>query len=192
MSLILYGSTTSPYVRRIRIFMEDIDYEFKSINVYDDASRPEFNLTSPIKKLPVLKDDSITIFDSHNIHSYLCEKFNKQPLNIEDRNIISVIDAVLDSLIILFQSKLSDMEISESKLIHKLQLERIPDCLQWLNSKSENSKFDNWNFITHALISLIDWIEFRELYDLEPFQYLLAVRSKYQDRKILAATKPHT
>ena len=47
MSMTLYGSLTSPYVRRIRMLLAGIDYEFNNTNVYDDAQREEFSAISP-------------------------------------------------------------------------------------------------------------------------------------------------
>ena len=69
MSMTLYGSLTSPYVRRVRILLENIDYEFKNTNVYDDTQRAEFSAISPLRKLPVLVDGDTPIFDSAAIRS---------------------------------------------------------------------------------------------------------------------------
>ena len=54
MTMKLYGSLPSPYVRRVRMALDGFDYEFVPVNIYDDASRAEFSRVSPIRKLPVL------------------------------------------------------------------------------------------------------------------------------------------
>lgn len=190
--MILYGSLTSPFVRRIRLLLEGIDYELKAVNVYDDAVSQDFSLTSPIKKLPVLKDNDTVIFDSHNIHAYLCKKYKLPELSTEQLNQLSVIDAITDSLVILFIGKRSDLPVDTDHELFKLQLNRIPSCLEWLDQQAKNKAFDEWNYSTMSLISLLDWAEFRGLCNFDKYTELLAVRDKCQNQKILVETYPQT
>jgi glutathione S-transferase len=68
----LYGSSTSPYVRKVRIFLKEkgIDHEFILEGPSDDAG----NVTrlNPLGKVPVLvRDDGEVLFDSPMIVDYL-------------------------------------------------------------------------------------------------------------------------
>ena len=45
MSITLYGSLPSPYVRRIRMHLDDTPYQFSAVNIYDDADRAKFSGT---------------------------------------------------------------------------------------------------------------------------------------------------
>ena len=36
--MILYGSTTSPYVRRIRLMLQGVDYEFQRTQVFKKST----------------------------------------------------------------------------------------------------------------------------------------------------------
>jgi len=48
----LIGSTTSPYVRRIRLLLDDQPYEFINLNIYGEG-RDELRRTNPTLKIPV-------------------------------------------------------------------------------------------------------------------------------------------
>ena len=190
MSITLYGSLPSPYVRRIRLFLDTMTHEFHSIDIYNDTIRSEFTKISPIKKLPVLIDEGKSIFDSHVIYQHIRRKRGLAEASIEECNLVSAIDAVTDSLIILLLGKRSELPIDSEKLIFKLQLERIPDSLSWLNQQAEQGAFNEWHFGTMALISLIDWAQFRELYDFAAYPKLLAVIDQHKEREIVRTTAP--
>ncbi|MCR8923919.1 glutathione S-transferase family protein [Dasania sp. GY-MA-18] len=190
MPMTLYGSIPSPFVRRIRLFLADEEYQFKTLNVFDDAERAEYAAITPIKKLPVLVDGDMTIFDSHVIYQYLIQKQALPQPPMEEYNLVSVIDAVTDSLVILFISKRSDLDTNSDQLIFKLQRERIPDSLQWLNQQAAQGAFADWHYATMALISLLDWAEFRELYDFADYPALVAARELHSQRDIVKATMP--
>ncbi len=186
----LYGSIPSPYVRRIRLLLAETPYEFCPVNVFEDISRAEFNILSPIKKLPVLVDGEQVVFDSHVIFEYLQERQGLSPLTVADQNVISVVDAVTDSLIILLMGKRSELAVDADVLLFKLQRERIPDCLQWLEAKAEQGEFVAWKYSTMALLAMMDWAEFRELYEFSNYPSLRQVRASHQSRAIVQSTLP--
>ena len=190
MSMTLYGSLPSPYVRRIRMLMDGMDYQFEAVEIYDDEKRAEYATVSPIKKLPVLVDGDQTVFDSHVICEYLRRKEGMPEQPIDEQNLVAAVDGVNDSLIVLFMGKRSGLEVSEDTLIFKLQLGRIPDTLAWLEKQAELGAFAEWHMATIALISLLDWAEFRELYDFSGYPALLAARKQHQDRTIVKETYP--
>lgn len=190
MSMILYGSHPSPYVRRVRMLLEGMDYRFETVNVYEDAGRTAYAAITPIKKMPVLVDDGLTVFDSHVICEYLRRKQGKPEVSIEQLNLVSAIDSVNDALILLFMAARSGLEVNDETLIYKLQLERIPDSLEWLNTQAEQGEFSEWHIGTMALIALLDWAEFRELYDFSAYPALIAARTAHQLRPVVAETYP--
>lgn len=186
----LYGSLPSPYVRRVRMALDAVGYEFVPVDVYDDVKRAEFSAVSPIRKLPVLVDGDQVVYDSHVIINYLYEKQGVPLPTIEERNLVSAIDGVTDSLIILFLGKRSGLEVGDDVLLFKLQLERIPVVLQWLNEQARHGKFDQWGIAGNALICMLDWAEFRDLYSFEDYDALLKVRERFLDKPIVKATYP--
>ena len=190
MSITLYGSLTSPYVRRIRMLLEGIDYEFNDTNVYDDAQRVAFSAISPLRKLPVLTDGDTPIFDSHVIAEHIRKKRDWTETSIDQHNVISAIDAVTDSLIIVFMARRSGIDVSEEKLLFKLQFERLPILLNWLNEQAKTGMFNDWNLVSIALIAMINWVSFRELYDLSDYPDLVSAANQYNDKEIVKSTLP--
>ncbi len=190
MSITLYGSKTSPYVRRIRILLHGTDYKFSVLNIYDEATRLEYAKITPVRKIPLLTDGENTIFDSHVIADYVSGKLDKEKVTLAQQNLISVIDSVCDSLIVLFLANNSDIETSKDVLYFKLQYERIVDSLNWIEEKAEAGDFTEWNYATICLVSLIGWVEFRGLYDLSTFPALLKVRDAFADLDAVKATQP--
>ncbi|MDE1173283.1 MAG: glutathione S-transferase family protein [Parvibaculaceae bacterium] len=82
MSLTLYGSPLSPFVRKTRVVLAEkgLDYTLDPVNVF--APPPEFLAISPLKRIPVLRDTSVgpdaTLPDSSAICAYL-EKKQPEP-----------------------------------------------------------------------------------------------------------------
>ena len=69
----LIGSTTSPYVRRIRLLLSDEPYEFINLDIYGEG-RDELRRTNPTLKIPVLIDGDQELYDSRVIARYLGQK----------------------------------------------------------------------------------------------------------------------
>ena len=186
----LYGSTSSPYVRRIRLAMEAMEYEFEQVAIHDAAEREAFTRISPLRKLPVLEDGNTVVFDSHVIYQHLVEYHRLDPLSVHEAQLVTAVDALADSLIILFLGEKSELPVDESRALFRLQLGRIPPVLDWLEQQAKEGAFSPWSYPTMALISIMDWAEFRNLQSFERYPELLAARASHQHREILAQTAP--
>ena len=190
MAMTLYGSLASPYVRRVRLALEGIDHNFQLVDVYDAAGRAEYARHTPIKKLPMLVDDDTVVFDSHLIRDYLGQKLGLPEPSVEEHNIVYVIDAATDSLVIILQTQRSGLTADPEKLFYQLQFERIPACLDWLERKARDGAFDEWRYPAIALISLLDWARFRNLYDFSQYPALESAGQRHAQRAIVQATAP--
>jgi glutathione S-transferase len=76
----LYGSLTSPYVRKVRVFLreKDIAYEFITEGPSDTAGN--VSRLNPLGKIPVLiREDGEALFDSPMIVEYL-DSLQGEPL----------------------------------------------------------------------------------------------------------------
>ena len=69
----LLGSTTSPYVRRIRLLLADRPYDFLNLDIYGEG-RDELRKNNPALKIPMLNDGGREIYDSWGMASYLGAK----------------------------------------------------------------------------------------------------------------------
>ena len=76
----LYGSTTSPYVRRLRIWLANTDHEFINLKIFSEQDRQLLAANNPTMKITMLEDvtDDVTrgILDSRIIYRYLTNKFD--------------------------------------------------------------------------------------------------------------------
>ena len=97
----LIGSGMSPYVRRIRLFLEGQDYEFINLNIYSPEGREALASYTPAMKVPVLIDAEQKVYDSRAIHRYLTQKQTAKPLSWDQENLLTLIDAANDSFVIL-------------------------------------------------------------------------------------------
>ncbi|QJR80119.1 glutathione S-transferase family protein [Alteromonas pelagimontana] len=186
----LYGSLTSPYVRRIRILLSQTPHEFLNLNIFEGEGRETLAAKNPIMKVPCLDDEGQVIYDSRVIFSYLTAKFDYSALTWDQENQLSLIDAVNDSFVELFLLKRSEIEASDDKLFVRLQKERIATSLQVLNQQVADGQFDGWDYPSVCLYTLIDWVEFRQLHTLKGLDHLKAFREQHVDRIEITATDP--
>jgi len=80
MGLIVYGAALSPFVRKVRVFLAEkgADYTLENVNIF--PAPDWFAEISPLKRIPVLKDEEngVTLADSSAICGYL-EKIHATP-----------------------------------------------------------------------------------------------------------------
>ena len=75
------------------------------------------------------------------------------------------------------QSKNSGLSIDDERLFYDLQIGRVEACFDWLEAQAQAGAFAALNYPTIALITLLDWVAFRELRDLSKYPALLAARA---------------
>jgi glutathione S-transferase len=190
----LYGSTTSPYVRRLRIWLANTDHEFINLKIFSEQDRQLLAAKNPTMKIPMLEDvtDDVTrgIFDSRIIYRYLTDKFDDPLLSWEQENQLTLIDSANDSLVQMFILSNSDIQPDEDKLYFKLQKERVNAVLVHLNEMVAKQQFASWNYPAVCLYCLVDWIEFRNLHNMQGLTDLLAFHDDNVQRIEVTATDP--
>lgn len=186
----LYGSTTSPYVRRLRLLMENIDYEFIHLNIFEDKDRNELKKISPLLKIPVLVNEPDTVFDSRQIFRYLCESSVHPRIDLEQENLLTIIDGLNDTLITLFAFRRAGLEFPEENTYYQAHNERIQLSLAYLENEAASERFKFWDYPCMCLYSLLDWIQFRQLADLSKYPNLLNVLQSFADYDIVKSTDP--
>ena len=186
----LYGSTTSPYVRRLRVWLEDVPHEFVNIDIYSEEGRATLRSINPALKIPMLVDDWQAVFDSRVIFNYLNHKFEKEVTTIDDENAITIINAASDSFIELLLLSRSGIDTTQDTLFFNLQRERIQTTLQVLEDQLKLGVFEYWHFPAICLYCLIDWVMFRRLNDFADYPELQAFHERHQARKSVRATDP--
>lgn len=67
----IHGVNISPFVRKIRVALAEKGIEYELVPVNPFAPTPEFLALTPLGKIPVLRDDTVTLPDSSCIVAYL-------------------------------------------------------------------------------------------------------------------------
>lgn len=186
----LFGSTSSPYVRRLRLFMQDMAHDFVLVDIFNAQDRAKFAVQNPSLKIPMLKDGEHTILDSGNIFRYLQTKSGSQALTWDQQNILTSIDAANESLVQLLILSRSDIDTSEDKLYFRIQRERLEAIFAHLEKIANQGEFKNWNYLAISLYCLLDWILFRQLYDISHYSQLSQLHSNWDQLAICHQTNP--
>ncbi|MGB3724574.1 MAG: glutathione S-transferase family protein [Glaciecola sp.] len=187
----LFGSTTSPYVRRLRIFMQEIEHDFVLVDIFNSRDRASIAADNPTLKIPMLKHEQQVILDSGVIYRYLTQKFGLTSLTWEQENLLTSIDSVNESLVQLLILSRSEIDVSADKLYFRIQRERIDVVLSHLEKQAEQGAFEQWDYVSISLFCLIDWVLFRNLHDVSGFTTLNALHTKWKQLAICHQTAPN-
>lgn len=186
----LIGSTTSPYVRRIRILLDEERYEFVNLDIYG-ADRDEIRRSNPALKIPVLESDGQEIYDSRIISRYISSKQGRDPLTWDQQNQLTLIDGANDSAVTLLLARRSGLDVdAPGVLFFDLQRERIMTTMRTLDAQVEDGQFEEWNYPAICLYCLVDWMDFRNLVDFAGIESLVAFRDSRQTTPWVAETDP--
>ena len=186
----LLGSNTSPFARRIRLYLVDVEYEYTNLDIFATDDRKTLTATNPTLKVPVLIDGEQSIYDSRVIYRYLAQKYQYPVLSWTQENLLTLIDAANDSLVTLLISKRSGFDVNADKLLFTLQNERVEKLLSVLNEEVAAGQFAQWQYPSICLFCLLDWIEFRDLYDYRQYKHLVAFFQSSSKQKGIKSTDP--
>jgi glutathione S-transferase len=194
----IYGSNTSPYVRRVRVVADELGLPFELIDSVPPEGQAELRKRNPIWKVPAAEIDGQLVLDSHVITELLLERYGQGKLaplavdDIESRNAISVIDGALDALINAFYLGKEGVTPEQAPYLKK-QGERAANALGWLEQNVHEP------FVTSkkqlglpeiALGSALGWMRFRNVYDIEQHQRLMRCFEMLENRSSFAHTQP--
>lgn len=185
MNYVLIGSVTSPYVRKMRMLLSTLGpYELKAINYLEKHDSDYLKSINPINQIPVLLDGDLTLYDSRVMYNYLAKKHKLTALSIQEENILSAIDAAMDTSINLFSLRRGGLDLQGGNTYVERQLERIPLILNyltpWVNSL-EPKNTAHWNFLSMSLYSYLFWGEFREILDLSAHPEMKQFLERFKD-----------
>ena len=185
----LIGSSTSPFVRRIRLLLGGSDYEFASLDIYG-ADRDELRRHNPALKIPMLIDNDQSIYDSRVIARYLSQKMGFAEPSWDQENQLTLIDAANDSMVTIALSKKSGLATDSDIMFYGLQHERIERSIDALSDMAAAGAFDDWHYPSICLYCLIDWAEMRELFDFSDNAPLLELKDRFKDKPMVDKTDP--
>jgi glutathione S-transferase len=144
----IVGSYLSPYVRKVLVFLDlkGIPYEIDPIIPFMGGDR--FSKLSPVRRIPVLIDDRVTLADSSVICQYLEERHPEPPLyprDIVDRSRARWLEEFADTRMgEVFIWKLFNQvainpfvwgEKTDNEVVRRVLSEDIPDVLDYLEGE---------------------------------------------------------
>jgi glutathione S-transferase len=191
----LFGTHTSPYVRRVRVVAHELGLGVELIDTASEPGQSQLRERSPIWKVPTAEIDGQLVFDSGVICSLLVTRAGSTIAPVEqldDRNAITVVDGALDSLINTFYLARDGVRPAEAAYVQK-QHDRAASALAWIDARIH----DGW--LSHdrrfglpeiALGTAVAWMRFRATYPVERHPGVLACLARCEERDSFAATKP--
>jgi glutathione S-transferase len=188
MAYTLFGSKTSPFVRRIRLLMENTPYEFKELNIFETEDAITLNKMNPVNQIPVLLDGDRRIWDSRQIFNYLNIMHKLHNMTWEDENTLTALDGAMNSGVALLLMKRSGLNIDEPYMYMSRQKERVDSVIQYMTPYMRENGLKEWNFITMTLYSFLDWANFREIISLKMYPDALTFLEAHSNRTIVQNT----
>lgn len=188
----LVGSTLSPFVRRIHLWLiqndKIQDCELEMLNIFDKEGAQKLKTYSPeIRRVPVLVDGDKTIFDSYLITKYLLTKYQLPLPDLETEKSLVLLNEATDSGLHLFQLKFFNIDPKLESMVSKNHLKRLKDILSYFDTKPdlfEHELVANWLFCT------VDWFRFREIFPMSDFPNLKSFNEDYLKRKGVKESSP--
>lgn len=194
----LYGTTTSPFVRRVRVVAQEIGEPIEMTDTAPEAGQAALRAISPIRKVPVAVIDGRTLYDSRTIIDWLTTTrghgtFAPPVDRWRELNLVNAIDGALDSVIQLFYLRRDGVAIDGTPYATR-QLDRAEAIFTWLASElaPERTSFSTgFGLAELSLVVALDWMDFRKTFPTERLSGLAPLRAHWRDRPSLAATRPH-
>ncbi|MEO8698667.1 MAG: glutathione S-transferase family protein [Kofleriaceae bacterium] len=192
----LYGTTGSPFVRRVRVVAAEVGEPVDLVLTANDVGQAALREVSPIRKVPVAIIDGKTLFDSRVIIEYLTLTRGWGTMapprdRWRELNLVNAIDSALDSVIQLFYLKRDNLTADNNHAFGRRQIERADSIFTWLAAQlADDRTFESgFGLAEISAICALDWMEFRDQYATA--DRLASLRAAWALRPSLASTKPH-
>ena len=162
--LTLYNGPTSPFGRKVKIvsIVQEIDLEEKIINVYEADFLDKSN---PLRKIPTLLINNLSIIDSDNICLYFDSITNKKSLFPEDRywqimSLTSLANGLMEAVLERFMEISRPDHEQSKKFINKLET-RALRTINWLENNWNNYNEEYLTMDQIAVACALDYTSFR-------------------------------
>jgi glutathione S-transferase len=193
----LYGTTWSPYTRRVRIVARELSTNVELVDTSTEEGERELRAVSPLRKVPVIETNEGLIYDSHVIIDWLLARYghgNIRPLSPasqwRERNIMTVIDGALESAMNRFYLR-RDGEDVERIAYMKKQHDRAASAMTWLESELDGAYFTGDRRIGLSelfLATALDWLRYRNAYMVSRHKLLMQFIEAHRAHPSFAAT----
>jgi len=189
----LYGTTTSPFVRRVRVVADEVGESIELVNTAPDAGQAQLREVSPIRKVPVAVVGDRTIYDSRVIIDWLTTTRGWGTVapprdRWHEQNLLNAIDGALESVISLFYLRRDGVAIDGTPFATR-QLERADAIFSWV---APQLRTDVFGLPEITACCALDWMDFRQSYDTRKRAAGIdRIRAAWNERPSMVATRPH-
>ncbi len=203
--LTLYGTTTSPFVRRVRIVAEELGVEHTLVDVGGEQGQAELRALTPVWKVPAAVWHGEALLDSHLIIERLLAEQGPsglrrlQPFDPSDtraRNALTVIDGATDALINLVYLSRDGLGPEQSTYLRKHH-DRASAALGWLDAQmgphlgpAPAPIVTDLSVVEIALVTSLEWMVFRDTYPVGRHANLAAIVAIHAERPSFVHTRP--
>lgn len=180
--LTVFGTTTSPYVRRVLVVARHLGIAHERVDTNDPAGQARLREASPIWKVPTAIWEGRVVLDSHAITEALVADAAPNhgiapwdPFDHETRNRMAVIDGATDALINRFY--LLKDGVPETTPYLRKQYDRAAASFAWLDDRlAERARAiaaapaapdERMGLLDIAVVTSVDWIRFRATYPID-------------------------
>lgn len=190
MSMQLYGTYTSPYVRHCRIALAETGQDYELIETdYDQSAR-----LAPAKRVPFLQVGDRVLNDSLSILKFVRESAGRAFLpDVDDCDLFALTNTALDTSINLFLLEKDGLTAEQSGYLGR-QNERVHDILDALNRRAGALPAKTRDFTEGELRlgCFLEWGLFRERIALADHVELAAFLERIKEYPAFANTPPTT
>ncbi len=193
----LYGSTSSPYVRRVRVVADQVGEPIELVDTTSDAGLAALRDVTPIAKVPVAVVEGRQLFDSRVIVEWLVTTRGwhglAPPRDVwRTHNLLNAIDAALDAIVQLYYLRREGFPVDGTPYAQR-RLDRTAAVFSWLGDQltADGTSFDGGLGIAEiALVTALDWMDFRSAHPTDRAASLGALRARWREHPSLVATRP--
>lgn len=197
--MLLYGTTTSPFVRRVRIVALSLGEPIEFINTAHPEAQAALRVQTPIGKVPVAVLQGRTVFDSRVIFDQLlvlhggraADALHRLPDRVREHNLCNAVDAALEAVISLFYLRRDGVRIDGTPFAER-QTARAHTILTWLERElGGNGGFGTGlDLPSLSLGCALDWMEFRQTFPIATYRGLQPLRDALSTHPHWHATRP--
>ncbi len=195
----LYGTVTSPYVRRVRIVAAELGEPVELVDTFTEEGQAALRAASPIWKVPAAELDGTLVLDSHAVVDALIAARGHgtlRPVRADWRwvesNVHHVVDGALDSLINVFYLAKDGVGPDQAPYLAK-QRDRAAAALRWVEGALHGAQLTDepgLGIVEIALITALEWMQFRRTYPVDAHPGLVAFLAAHAERPSVVATRP--
>ena len=162
--IILYNGPNSPFGRKTKVtaLAQKVNLEEKIINVYEADFIDKHN---PLRKIPTLVTNQLSITDSDNICLYLDSISKKETLfpkknYWEIMNITSIANGLMESVLERRMETIRSENEKSKNFINKQEI-RIERTIKWIENNWNNYNNDYLTMDQIAIACALDYTIFR-------------------------------